>query len=151
MNLEKLVAVSSLPGIYRMVGNRNNGLIVEDIDTGKRKFAPSRKHQFTPMETVAIYTDDGDSTELKNVFQSMLDQFEDNPPVSANASSAEIKDYFADVLPTYDPDRVFVNDMKKVIKWFGFLNDRKLLESEVTEEETTEKEAEADESADTAE
>ena len=84
MNLKDLVAVSGMPGIYRMAANRNNGLIIEDLDTGKRKFAPARKHQFTPLESIAIFTMEQDSIELGKVFQNMLDQLDDNPPVSAN-------------------------------------------------------------------
>lgn len=121
MKLENLVAVSGLPGVYKMVANRNNGLIVEDMTHGKRRFTSARKHQFTPLESIAIYTDDGDSTELKNVFRNMLDQLEDNPPVEVNAPALEIHEYFADVLPNYDKDRVNTGDIKKVIKWFAYL------------------------------
>ena len=127
MDLKNYLAVSGLPGIYRMVASRNNGLIIEDLDDGKRRFVSSRKHQFTPLESIAIYTDDGDSTELKNVFNNMLEQLEDNPPVKANAKNEELKEYFADVLPTYDEDRVHVGDIKKVIKWFSFMHSRQLL------------------------
>lgn len=123
MNLDKLVAVSGMAGVYRMVANRNNGLIVEDLQEGKRKFASARKHQFTPLESIAIYTDDGDSTELKHVFRNMLDQLEDNPPVDPNAPSGTLHEYFADVLPNYDRDRVNTGDIKKVIKWFGYLQE----------------------------
>ena len=56
MNLENIVAVSGMPGLYRMAGSRSNGLIIEDFDTGKKRFASIRKHQFTPLESVSIYT-----------------------------------------------------------------------------------------------
>ncbi len=134
MNLEKLVAVSGMSGLYRIVANRNNGLIVEDLQEGKRKFASARKHQFTPLESIAIFTDDGDSTELKNVFGKMLEQQEDNPPVDPNAPAEQLQEYFADVLPNYDRDRVFTGDIKKIIKWFNFLNEQGLLQAETGEQ-----------------
>ena len=124
MNLKDLVAVSGMPGIYRMAANRNNGLIIEDLDTGKRKFAPARKHQFTPLESIAIFTMEQDSIELGKVFQNMLDQLDDNPPVSANGEGAVLQEYFADVLPDYDRERVNLSDIKKVIRWFGYLQER---------------------------
>lgn len=139
MNLENLIAVSGLPGLYRMAANRSNGLIIEDLKTGKRRFASSRKHQFTPLESIAIYTDDGDSTELKNVFRNMQQQMEDTPPVSPNASSDELHGYFADILPNYDRDRVFTGDIKKVVKWFNFLNETGALQ-ETEDEKATEEE-----------
>ena len=122
-----------------MAANRNNGLIIEDLNTGKKRFAPSRKHQFTPLESIAIYTDDGESTVLKNVFKSMLEQFQDNPPVNPNGSAEDLHEYFEDILPTYDKDRVYTSDIKKLIKWFNFLNEKGMLSLEdgETEEATT--------------
>lgn len=133
MNLDDLIAVSGLPGLYRMAANRSNGLIVEHLETGKRRFVSARKHQFTPLGSIAIYTDDGDSVELANVFRNMRDQFDDRPPVDTSAKSEELFDYFADVLPNYDPDRVYPGDVKKVIKWFNSLKENGLLTD--TEEE----------------
>lgn len=142
MNLEKLVAVSGLSGLFRMAANRNNGLIIEDLDSGKKKFVPSRKHQFTPLESIAIYTDT-DSKAIGSVFQSMLDQYEDNPPVAISADVGDIKEYFTDILPDYDRDRVHLSDMKKVIKWFNFLYERDLLkEKEVIVEDAVVEESE---------
>lgn len=134
MNLDELIAVSGLPGLFRMAANRSNGLIVEDLVTGKRRFVSSRKHQFTPLGSIAIYTDDGDSMELANVFRNMRDQYEDRPPVDPAAKSDELFDYFADILPNYDPDRVYPGDVKKVIKWFNSLKENGLL-TETEEEE----------------
>ncbi len=134
MKLDNLVVVSGLPGVFRMAANRSNGLIVEDPKTGKRRFAPARRHQFTPLESVAIYTDNGDSVPLSKVFQNMRDQLEDTPPVNPNASADELFDYFADVLPNYDRDQVHASDIKKVIKWFTFLNSGGLLDGQEEEE-----------------
>ena len=140
MNLEKLVAISGRSGIFKMAANRQNGLIVQDWDNGKKFFAPSRKHQFTPLESISIYTNDQESTaELKHVFNSMLEQLESNPPVAVKSNSNEIKHYFTQILPDFDQDKVLVSDIKKLIKWFNFLNERQLLkplvEAAVLEEE----------------
>lgn len=135
MDLEKYVAVSGISGLLKLVANRNNGLIVEDLGTGKRRFVPARGHQFTPLASIGIYTNDGDSTELKNVFQRMLEKLETNPPVDANAHADVLHAYFADILPEYDRDRVNTGDIKKVIKWFTFLNAKDLLKETEPEEE----------------
>ncbi|MBX2876970.1 MAG: DUF5606 domain-containing protein [Saprospiraceae bacterium] len=137
MNLENLIAVSGLPGLYKMAANRGNGLIIEDLASGKKRFASARKHQFTPLESIGIYTDDGDTTELKNVFGAMLEKAESNPPVKASASPADLNNYFSEILPNYDRDRVLIGDIKKVIKWFNYLNDKGLL---ITKETTTDEE-----------
>lgn len=141
MNLEKIVAVSgAINGLFKVTANRKNGLIVEDLDTAKQKFASSRLNQFTPLETVGIYTDDGESTELKVVFKSMLEQLEDNPPIDVKASAEELREYFKDILPRHDEQRVYPRDIRRVIKWFTILNEKGLLDrSEESIEETEEK------------
>jgi hypothetical protein len=134
MNLDKYIAVSGLPGLYELVNSRTNGLLVSDIDNKKTRFISMRKHQFTPLATVAIYTYE-DATELKVIFKSMLEQFETNPPVNIKESSEAIREYFGSILPDFDEDRVQVSDIKKVIKWFNFLNERNLITLQDEEEE----------------
>lgn len=138
MSLEKLVVVGGISGVHKVAANRSNGLIIEDLDTGKKRFAPSRKHQFTPLESITIYTNDDDETlELAKVFQNMFVNLEETPLVDNSAPNDDLKAYFATIIPNYDRDRVFIGDMKKIVKWFKFLNDRSLitLEEEKIEEE----------------
>ncbi|MEL6123943.1 MAG: DUF5606 domain-containing protein, partial [Bacteroidota bacterium] len=73
MRIDEVVAVSGLPGLFKIGATRSNGLIVEDIDTGKSRFVSVRKHQFTPLATVAIYTD-MDTVEIDHVFKAMLEK-----------------------------------------------------------------------------
>ena len=139
MSIEKLVVVGGISGIHKVVANRSNGLIIENLDTGKRRFAPSRKYQFTPLESITIYTDDdGETLELSKVFQDMFTKLEEIPLVELNAPNDELKAYFAEIIPNYDRERVFIGDMKKMIKWFKFLNDRSIITLEEEEEETPE-------------
>lgn len=129
------MAVSGLPGLYTLVSSRSNGLVITHMDEEKTRFCSVRKHQFTPLETVAIYTYT-DSTEIKEIFAAMKNHSETTPPIAANASGAETQAYFRVILPEFDEDRVYVSDMKKVIKWYHFLEERGKLEpSENSDEE----------------
>ncbi|MDX1684275.1 MAG: DUF5606 domain-containing protein [Saprospiraceae bacterium] len=123
MNLEKIVAVSGMSGLYKMAGSRNNGLIIEDLDSGKRRFASVRKHQFTPLESVSIYTL-MDTVPLTDVFKAVR-KTGDLP--EANADSLKLQEWFDRVLPNYDEDRVLVSDIRKVIRWYQYLNERNML------------------------
>lgn len=124
--LENLLAISGMPGLYRMKTNRSNGLIVEDLDEGKSQFVSMRKHQFTPLESVAIFTFT-DSVELEKVFKTMADKEAELPPVDVKSSNGDLFGYFGEIVPEYDTDRVYPNDIRKVIKWYSFLKDRKML------------------------
>ncbi len=133
MKIKNIVAVSGLAGLYKLVATKNNGLIVGDLDTGKSRFCSIRNHQFTPMETVSIYTEE-DTIIIKDVFAKMLEIIENYPVPAANASHKELQAYFEVIIPDYDRDKVYHSDMKKVIKWFNFLNERGYLSAE---EDTT--------------
>lgn len=130
MKLTGLLSVSGKPGLYRMVGNRNNGLVIEPIGGGQREFASSRQHNFTPVESIAIFTDDGDSVPIRDVLERMIEQRGDNPPPSPKAPKDELREYLLDVLPNHDRERVYHNDIKKLIKWFGLLDASGALEEE---------------------
>lgn len=134
MNLKNILAVSGLPGLFKLASSRPNGLVVSDIDTGKNRFCSVRKHQFTPLETVAIYTHD-DTTPISEIFEAMKAQEENNNPViSVKVPSDEMMDYFLSIVPDYDEDRVYPSDVKKVIKWYNFLKERNMLEASDEEE-----------------
>jgi hypothetical protein len=138
IDVKKFVAVSGMSGVQKLINVRNNGLIIENFDTKKREFVPVRTHQFSPFETISVYTDTTEgSVALAAILSTMKAQAADNPPPSDKSPSDELRDYFISILPEHDRDRVHTSDIKKIIKWYNFLNSRDLLkEAEVEVEET---------------
>jgi hypothetical protein len=131
MNLEKYLVVAGIPGVHKLVASRANGVVIEDRKEKRTRFVPARQQQITPIATVAIYTDtpDGEGTiALTDVFQKMLDQVEENPPVSLDSASPAFREYFTKILPEHDRDRVHINDIKKCIKWFNFMRENGIFE-----------------------
>ena len=118
-----------------MVANRQNGMVVMDLDSGKKRFVSMRKHQFSPLETIAIYTT-ADTVPLSDLFQIMKSKHPEIPIVPAESDNDELRHYFKEIVPDYDDQRVFPRDIKRVIKWFHYLNVRNMLEdSDPSEEE----------------
>jgi hypothetical protein len=134
MKLENILAVSGMPGLYKLVTTRKNGLVIEDYDNAKRTFISLRKHQFTPLQSVAIYTY-SDVEEIQEIFKRMRDQKAVNPIPKSNAPSDDLHAYFREILPDYNEDRVYVSDIKKIIKWFAFLEERNMLVDTAGDEE----------------
>ncbi len=134
MKLDEYIAVSGMSDVYKLVTNKPNGLILADLDSGKTKFYPVRKHQFTPMASVAIYTLE-DTIPLVDVFARMKEKLGTLAVPKASEDKMKLLEYFENIVPDYDEDRVYVSDIKKVIKWFTFLNDRKILDSGIDREE----------------
>lgn len=124
IDLSKVLSVSGLPGLYEMVANRADGAIIKSYENGQSRFAPLRKHQFSLLETISIYTTT-DATPLSEIFSTMKRSDQTLPDPAADQKA--VLDYFQKILPDYDVDRVSIGDIKKVIKWYSFLDKHHLL------------------------
>lgn len=131
MNLERYVVVAGTPGVHKLVTTRGNGIIVEDTVQKKTRFLSIRQNQVTPLGTIGIYTDSDkgqDTISLAEVFGRMLEKLEECPlPDVSAANSADLRTYFTTVVPEHDQDRVHINDIKKCVKWFGYMQQTGLL------------------------
>jgi hypothetical protein len=136
IDVKGFTAVAGVSGVQKLITVRQNGVIIENFDTKERRFVPVRSHEFSPFETVSVYVDGGKTVTLAQVFTNIKDQLAENPPPTDKADSPTLRAYFLKILPNHDQDRVHISDIKKIVKWFNFLNSRGLLKDKV--EETTE-------------
>lgn len=134
--LKGILSISGQPGLFKLVTETKNSIIVESLLTGKRIPAYSTS-KISTLSDVSIFTETGEIL-LTDLFVRIK---QGGKMISPKASANEIKAFFEEVLPEYDKDRVYVSDMKKVIQWFQLLSDQNLLiepEEEKTEEKTPE-------------
>jgi hypothetical protein len=129
MRFHEITSISGMGGLFRMDVQRSNGLVVHSLTEGWTRFVSSRKHLFTPLDNIAIYTDD-DTVPLVEVMLTMRDKAGSLPPPDAKASPEAFKDYMEAIVPSYDRDKVYVSDMKKLVRWFGILEEHGVLEAE---------------------
>lgn len=144
MDYNKLVAVSGLPGLYELVNSKTDGAIVRSLDDKTTKFAATRKHQFSHLESIEIYTM-GENVNLADIFKAMDASGEALPDAKDDKA---VKSYFQKVYGDMDFDRVYASDMKKMVKWFDILkkNDIEIKLTEPEEEDSLgEDEVEAEE------
>jgi hypothetical protein len=137
IDVKKFVAVGGKSGVFKLITVRANGIIIEDFDTKQREFVALRQHEFSPFETISLYTHD-ETKSLGEVMTIMVEQFSTNPPPSEKSDSKILRAYMTDILPSHDRERVHTSDIKKLIKWFTFLNTRDLLKEKVEEEKSEE-------------
>lgn len=132
MEYRQIVAVTGLPGLYQLVSTKNDGALVRSLADKSIKFVSSRVHQLTPLESIEIYTY-SENVRLHEV----LEQIKSNDaPVKEllsgkKASNDELKKYFATILPEFDQERVYVSDIKKVLKWYELLKANDLLNFDI--------------------
>jgi len=131
--LKGILAVSGHQGLFKHIAESKNHIIVESLDTGKRMpvYASSK---VSALEDIAIYTDTAD-VPLRDVFKSIAEREENGEAISHKSSNDQLKAYFAEVLPEYDKERVYVSDIRKVILWYNILCEKNLLDFSEEEEE----------------
>jgi Domain of unknown function (DUF6852)/Domain of unknown function (DUF5606) len=138
MEYSKIVSVTGLPGLYELINTKSDGAIVRSLDDKSTKFASSRIHNFSHLESIEVFTT-GENVNLAEVFQAMEKAGGSLPDAKDNGA---VKKYFEKVYPDIDFDRVYSSDLKKMIKWFEALKkndvDIKLTEPEPEEETQTE-------------
>lgn len=138
--LKGILAISGQSGLFKMVAESKNSIIVESLDTKKRIPVYSTA-KVSALEDIAIYTYEAD-VPLKDVFKAISDAEDGGAAISHKSSGNELKGYFEKVLPDYDQDRVYVSDIKKVLQWYNTLQEKDMLDFSETEgEDTTEEQA----------
>jgi len=120
MDYSKLAHISGKPGLFEILNQRQDGLIVKSLLDKKSNFVSSRIHQFTLLDNISIYTEE-DSVPLIDVFEKMIAVKETDPAPGPKEDQTILKTYFEKILPTYDKDQVHISDIKKVVKWYGML------------------------------
>ena len=144
MEYREIVAVTGLGGLYQLLTTKSDGAIVRNVADKTTKFISARQHNVTPLESIEVYTT-GDNVRLHNVFQKMLEHEASVPPVDAKSNDNNaIKTYFTSIFPEFDQERVYVSDMKKMLKWYEILKANDLLRFEAEEEAATEEQPAAE-------
>ncbi len=142
MEYREIVAVTGLGGLYQLLTTKSDGAIVRNVADKTTKFISARQHNVTPLESIEVYTT-GDNVRLHNVFQKMLEHEASVPPIDAKSTDNNvIKTYFTSIFPEFDQERVYVSDMKKMLKWYEILKANDLLRFEAEEEPVAEDKAE---------
>ncbi len=140
MDLSKILAIAGKPGLYKMLAQTKNGLVVEGIPEGK-KFTAFSHERISTLEEISIYTE-GEDMPLKEVLKAMYDKLDGAEALSHKSSNEELKSFFEEAIPDYDKENVYISDIKKVINWYNSLHKLNLLdfteEEEKKEEETKE-------------
>lgn len=127
MDLSNILSITGKGGLFKLISRATNSFIVESLEDGHR--FPAFSHDgVATLDNIAIFTEEGDVT-LQSVFQAIFKK-ENGAKKDMPKDNNSIKAYFAEVLPEYDRDRVYVSNMKKVIAWYNILIDHSLIDLE---------------------
>ena len=138
--LKTILSISGKPGLYKLLSNSKNMIIVESL-VDKKKIPVHPRDKVVSLGDISIYTET-DDVPLKNILLSMK-QKENGVKASITSGSKpeELKKYFEEVLPEFDRERVYPTDIKKIISWYNILIESDIdfeTEEKIEEEETKE-------------
>lgn len=120
MSLDKIVAISGKPGLYELKTQTRTGFVAESLLDGKRITVGMRSN-VSVLSEIAIYTLT-EEVPLREVFAKIQEKENGaETSVAHKESKDKLEEYFFEVLPDYDEDRVYVSDIKKVIQWYNLL------------------------------
>lgn len=119
MSLEKILSISGKPGLYELKTQTRTGLLAESLADGK-KITVSTRQNVSLLSEIAIYTLT-EEVPLREVFSKIHVKENGGEAISHKSSRDELEEYFFEVLPDYDEDRVYPSDIKKVVQWYNLL------------------------------
>ncbi len=141
--MKEILSISGYSGLFKLVSSTKNGIIVEDIETKKRMPAYSTS-KVSSLRDIAIFKDDGEEVSLIEVLKNIGKKEKNKAAVDPKtADNEKLKAYFAEVLPNYDRDRVYVSHIKKVLAWYNQLQRCNMLDV-LDEKDDDEQSAEAE-------
>jgi hypothetical protein len=132
MDLKEIMAIAGKPGLYKMVAQAKNGIIVESIIDQKRIQAFTHD-KISSLEEISIFTETEDKP-LKAVLKNFFEKLEGKPAPEFKNDVAKLKAFFGEMLPDYDKEKVYVSHMQKIVNWYNLLVEHELLNFDEKEE-----------------
>lgn len=140
MTLDKILSISGKPGLYKILTQTRNGFVVESL-IDQKKVSVNIHSNISVLSEIAVYTLT-EELPLREVLKKIRDkEVSKQTSISHKDSKDKLEEYFFEVLPDYDEDRVYASDIKKIIQWYNLLQKHGMLDAleeakqDVSEEE----------------
>jgi len=137
MDLKDIVSISGKPGLYKILAQGKNNIFVESL-TEKKRFPAYASDKISSLQDISIYTLD-DDLKLTDVYDLMFKNLDGKNALSHKENPKKLRDYLLTIIPTYDYERVYDSDVKKLFQWYNIL--QKLGFLQIKEEKIVEKKA----------
>jgi hypothetical protein len=120
MNLTGIIAISGKPGLFKVVAQGKNNIIVESLEE-KKRFPAYASDRISALDDISIYTYDEDKP-LKEIYTTIYEKEKGGATISHKEDVSKLTGYLLEVLPNYDQERVYPSDVKKLFQWYNILH-----------------------------
>jgi hypothetical protein len=134
MDLSKILSISGKRGLFKVVSQLKNAVLVESL-LDKKRFPAFPHEKISSLEEIAVFTT-GEDLQLKDILKLMFEKQEGKAALDSRSPDDQLKSFFIGIVPDYDQERVYISDIKKIIGWYNLLLEHELLDfTEKKEEE----------------
>lgn len=140
MSLQKVLAISGVPGLYELKLQTRTGFVAESLMDGK-KITVGMKSNVSLLSEIAVYTYN-EEIKLAEVFKAIAQKENEATTLSHKEDGAKLLAYFREVIPQFDEERVYLSDIKKILSWYNILQPKGMVSLEALEKEISEQKEE---------
>jgi len=133
MDLSKILSISGKSGLFQVVSQLKNAVLVESL-LDKKRFPAFAHEKISSLEEIAVFTATEEKP-LKEILKAIYDKLEGKPALDAKSDNKLLQAFFLEVVPDYDSERVYISDIRKIIGWYNLLLEHQLLDFTEKEEE----------------
>lgn len=120
MDLSKILSISGMGGLFKVVAQAKSGLIVESL-VDKKRLPVHASNKISILDNISIYVNSGDTIPLADLLKKMFEKQAGQPALDSKSSDDELKKFFESVLPEYDKEKVHTSDIRKAVLWYNLL------------------------------
>lgn len=122
MEFSEIASISGKGGLFKILKPGKMGVILESMDAAKTKIVAGATHRVSVLNEISIYTTTKEGTvPLEDVLRKIHAQFGADPGIDSESEPNELRAFMKSVLPEFDEQRVYVSDIKKLVKWYTIL------------------------------
>ncbi|MEM6642007.1 MAG: DUF5606 domain-containing protein [Bacteroidota bacterium] len=122
MDFGDIAAVSGKGMLFKIINPARTGVVLEAMDDSKKRMVATMHTKVSVLSEISIYTTDQEgAVALTEILQNIHKEFAGDTDLDKNSTPEELKSFMQFILPTYDENRVYVSDIKKVVSWYAQL------------------------------
>jgi hypothetical protein len=137
IDLTGIISISGQPGLYKIVAQSKNGIIVEGL-ADKKRLNVYASTKVSTLSDISMFTT-GDDKPIEEIMTSVYEKEKGGAAIDNKADDKAIEKYFSEILPEYDKDRVYISNMRKLINWYNALQSTGSLKKKEEKKEGEEK------------
>ena len=128
MKLDEVISISSRQGLFKILSKTRYGFIAQSLIDNK-KISTKINDQINILNEIQVFGNN-EKKPLEEIFKSIfINENGLQTKITHKSSKDDLMNYFYLIFDNYDKERVYPNDVKKIIKWYNLLLDKNFFSS----------------------